>query len=76
MSRKQTKACPAHAFQRHGKEAEELRAGIESLIAGADDSVDHDARVVSVHDLQRLLDSVDARDSLAFLERAAPETGK
>jgi hypothetical protein len=45
----------------HGGEAEELRAGIEKLIA-------LDSRV-DAHALQHLLDHVDARDSLAFLER-------
>jgi len=43
-----------------GKEAEELRSGLEALIAlGAD---------VGLSELQRLLDGIDARDSLAYLE--------
>lgn len=51
--------CPEHNFV-HGAEAEELRKGVEKLLTdGAD---------VSFIDLQRLLDRVDARDSLAFLE--------
>lgn len=45
-----------------GHEAEELRAGIEALISKADGTV-------TVEDLQGLLDRVDARDSLAYLEQ-------
>ena len=63
--------CSVHSFQYHGKEAEELRQGIESLMVGADDSFPWEERVVAVVDLQSLLDSVDARDSLAFSERNA-----
>lgn len=47
-----------------GREAEELRSGIESLIEGS-----RDGKVPTV-DLQTMLDQVDARDSLAFIERA------
>lgn len=47
---------------RAGHEAEELRKGIENLNWGWE--VDKD-------DLQRLLDEVDARDSLAYLEERA-----
>jgi hypothetical protein len=54
--------CPIHYGRVHGGEAEELRAGIERLIK--------DNRRVDVSALQRLLDSVDARDSLAHLERS------
>lgn len=50
--------CPEHNFW-HGAEAEELRAGIEHII--------HQGNV-DVSDLQRLLDRVDARDSLAYRE--------
>lgn len=54
--------CPEHGFI-HGGEAEELRSGIEKLLAGV-------AIVYSWRDrLQKLLDTVDARDSLAFCER-------
>jgi uncharacterized protein Yka (UPF0111/DUF47 family) len=45
-----------------GKEAEELRKGIEKIIDG-------DLTVQTADDLQKLLDSVDARDSLSWLER-------
>ena len=51
--------CREHNGSFHGQEAEELRAGIEKMIH--DDST-------SVWELQALLDRVDARDSLAFLE--------
>jgi len=56
--------CNAHAVV-HGGEAEELRRGIEKLI-------EHD--LVGRHAqraLQQLLDDVDARDSLAFIEAPA-----
>lgn len=59
--------CSVHMDSQHGKEAEELRKGIETLIAGCseDDGV-------PAHELQRLLDRIDACDSLAHLEREAP----
>lgn len=57
-------ACPVHEGELHGGEAEELRAGIESLIAAND---------LSSSSLQRLLDRVSARDSLAHLERCDAE---
>lgn len=58
--------CTVHGNVEHGREAEELRSGIEELIREGDQ--------VSVTQLQRLLDEVDARDSLAFSERAAEFT--
>ena len=51
--------CSEHGFA-HGAEAEDLRKGIEGLLSDGTD--------VSFIDLQRLLDRVDARDSLAFQE--------
>lgn len=54
--------CSEHNFV-HGAEAEELRGKLEKLINEA--SIDEK---VSVYQLQRLLDNVDARDSLAYLE--------
>lgn len=54
--------CPVHAGMIHGGEAEELRAGIERILEG-------NAKVGKVLIcLQRLLDRVDARDSLGHLE--------
>ena len=53
--------CPRHNYA-HGREAEELRAGVERLMARSDH------KKVSSADLQKLLDRVDARDSLAYLE--------
>lgn len=50
-----------------GKEAEELRSGIEALMeeyAGV-----HDETPSVLRDLQALLDRIDARDSLKYLER-------
>lgn len=57
------KPCKAHD-RVHGKEAEELRAGIEKLLKhdGEDSLPD------LVDDLRLLLDRTDARDSLAYLE--------
>lgn len=61
-----------HSYVRHGKEAQELRKGIEKLVTeyatlDADPIADH------CEDLRRqliaLLYDVDARDSLAYLER-------
>jgi hypothetical protein len=52
------KYCRRHQFI-HGAEAEELRERIEALLAAG--YVDGDA-------VQRVLDDVDARDSLAFIE--------
>lgn len=73
--------CERHGGAVHGREAEELRAGLEQLLdehgpvpAGVSISpaVFEDLR----RDLQRLLDRVDARDSLGYLEAsdaAVPE---
>jgi hypothetical protein len=64
--RREHQECPVHAYQRHGKEAQELRAGIEELLSGT-------KLFYSWKDaLRALLDRVDARDSLAYLERAVP----
>lgn len=53
--------CSKHGFY-HGAEAEELREGIERIIR-------HGGYGELIHDeLRRLLDRVDARDSLAYLE--------
>lgn len=51
--------CPTHGFI-HGAEAEELREGIEELLA--------DGEGATAEELQRLLERVDARDSLSYLE--------
>lgn len=55
-------ACERHGGAVHGREAEELRAGVERIIGQ-----DFDAEDLR-DDLRRMLDEVDARDSLAFLE--------
>lgn len=53
-----------------GAEAEDLRSAIENLIQNSEESdcCYHDNNVIRVEDLQRVLDEVDARDSLAYLE--------
>lgn len=55
--------CPIHSGAVHGGEAEELRSGIETLISK------HRDGTVPRRELIILLDLVDARDSLAHLER-------
>ena len=53
-------SCPVHSFI-HGTEAEELREGIERILR-TDGGADVRSR------LERVLDTVDARDSAAYLE--------
>lgn len=58
----------------HEREAEELRRGVEELAGNADlvrnmCAAYADEKAVLVSDLLDLLDRVDARDSLAFLEK-------
>lgn len=62
-------ACDRHGGAVHGHEAEELRAGIEQIRRDhpAEDD-DLDAHIIRAA-LRRLLDDIDARDSLAFLEK-------
>lgn len=55
--------CPAHGGSVHGGEAEELRDGLAKILEAQGLTVD-DLRYL----LQLLLDNVDARDSLAWLE--------
>lgn len=62
--KKPTHACPVHADQEHGREAKELRAGIEAIIDGGHWHVE-DLRSALID----LTNAVDARDSLAFVER-------
>lgn len=62
--------CSDHGFH-HGAEASELREGIEKVIKHPD------AYGPScVEGLQNLLDSVDARDSLAYAEHAKREKAR
>lgn len=56
--------CKRHKGAVHGREAEELRRGIEKIL-----TADLDDYAFA---LRELLDEVDARDSLAFLEGTAP----
>lgn len=84
-------ACREHGYV-HGAEAEELRAGIEKIISDRNSIDDgepnehtspHDAAYNAIdavlERLQGLLDSVDARDSIAYREvecaRSAGEDG-
>lgn len=74
MKAKQSKECLVHSFQRHGREAEELRTGLEKILGEMDVGEMSGAEAREAYrDLQRalyrLLDGVDARDSLAYLER-------
>jgi hypothetical protein len=60
--------CAVHDGSIHGREAEELRSGIEKIIIAGETSAD-DEQATDVYDaLITLLDRVDARDSLAFSE--------
>ena len=59
--------CADHEFV-HGAEAEELRAGIERVIENLLTDKNRVSRSLVVERLQRLLDKVDARDSLAWRE--------
>ena len=54
--------CPVHDGQIHGGEAEELRSGLETML---------DTGTVTARAVRRLLDRVDARDSLAHGEAQA-----
>lgn len=58
--------CHEHEFI-HGAEAEELRHGMEMLIARWCSFQGNDFNFAA-NDLQILLDRVDARDSLAYRE--------
>ena len=64
-------ACERHTEAVHGKEAEELRVGIERIVRDMDavDEDDEPFRETRAK-LTALLDDVDARDSLAFREAA------
>lgn len=61
--------CTVHGDVAHGGEAEELRKGIERLIEQDYDACGGLGDEQLVGRLQRLLDDVDARDSLAWGER-------
>lgn len=56
------RTCAVHAGQVHGREAEELRSGIEEAL----DSTDDHAEAIGA--VRRVLQQVDSRDSLAFIE--------
>lgn len=59
-------ACPLHEGQVHGQEASELRTKLEKYIECID-VVENGSDVVKA--LQEILDSTDARDSLAFEQK-------
>ena len=61
--------CRRHGFV-HGAEAEELRQRIERAIEGTQ------GRTVTISALRHILDDVDARDSLAYLEVEAEQEAK
>lgn len=68
-------ACERHTEAVHGKEAEELRAGIERILRYMGDA-DEDDELHAFRETRQkliaLLDHVDARDSLAFREATDP----
>jgi hypothetical protein len=53
------KRCAEHGGEVHGREAEELRRALEALLRSGD---------VTETSVMRILERVDARDSLAYLE--------
>jgi hypothetical protein len=61
--------CPVHHYAKHGKEAEELRQGIDKILMSGLGCFDRDCDQYP-DALRELLDKVDARDSLAYLERS------
>jgi len=62
-------ACERHAEVVHGKEAEELRSGVEQILADMGHRAPSSASFREASSkLRELLDDVDARDSLAFRE--------
>lgn len=63
----ENETCARHAGQKHGAEAEELRAGLERIMADPPGG-DIESNNEWLAPLRRLLDDVDARDSLAYLE--------
>ena len=65
-------ACNQHGGAVHGREAEELRKGIEKILRDHESlSIEQNLRVKEPmrRAMIQLLDEVDARDSLAFLEK-------
>jgi hypothetical protein len=59
---------PADNMAAFGKEAEELRRGIEKVISGLNGfTTETDMAMEIAEELQKLLDEVDARDSLAYV---------
>lgn len=62
------KYCSFHKFI-HGKEAEELRKEITDLVNSLRGSWDRNEQFVHYLDLEELLEKVDARDSVAYLEK-------
>lgn len=59
--------CAVHGFI-HGAEAEELREGIQKIIVHYEDAAYENDSDLMLDDLRKLLERVDARDSVAFLE--------
>lgn len=69
-------ACELHGGAVHGKEAEELRGGVERILRSMSDvpaSDEFHALREARKALILLLDRIDARDSLAFLEATDPK---
>jgi hypothetical protein len=68
----ETILCPLHDDQRHGREAEELRSGLENILEEFSLRLDQEPLILAVPELVKkladLLDRVDARDSAAFLD--------
>ena len=64
-------SCEKHGGAVHGQEAEELRAGVEQILSNTADARDDEAAFVLAEQRKSLiflLDRIDARDSLVFLQ--------
>jgi hypothetical protein len=71
--------CPRHYEQVHGGEAEELRSAFEELRDSYNRKQGADANIDAgdvAHALTVILDRVDARDSLAWLEMRKRQQGR
>lgn len=59
------KRCPECEYV-HGREAEELRRAVEKYIADLAADTEYEGGIIQ-WDLRRILDKVDARDALAYV---------
>jgi hypothetical protein len=65
--------CPEHSHSVHGAEAEELRQALEKM-AGEFEGVEVEGEDISAR-ISALLDDIDARDSLSYVEQSKRAAG-